>query len=92
MWDIICTKILDRASKADVGRHVDVCQSNNIPYTAKCACISDEDICDNVFTNSENSSNIDSSDNNSDLNSLYGLCIRTCYEFLFFQSYNIWFT
>ena len=28
-----------------------------------CACISDEDICDNVFTNSENSSNIDSSNN-----------------------------
>ena len=38
------------------------CLSNNIPCTEMCACKSDEDNCDNVFSNSGNSSNTDSSD------------------------------
>ena len=50
-----------RASKADVSRHVDGCQKT---FRAQmCAYKSDEDNCDNVFSNSGNSSNTDSSDN-----------------------------
>ena len=72
-----------RASKADVSRHVDVCQ---ISFLAQmCAYKSDEDKCDNVFSNSGNSSNTDSCDNkqlpNSNLLSRLGK--STYYGFLF---------
>ena len=49
------------ASKADVSRHVDVCQKTF--RAQRCVYKSDEDNCDNVFSNSGNSSNTDSSDN-----------------------------
>ena len=59
-----------------------------------CAYKSDEDNCDNVFSNSGNSSNTESSDNEQlpNLNLLSRLGISTYYGFFLLQSHKIWFT
>ena len=80
-----------QASKADISRHVDVCQ---ISFRAQSTYKSDEDNCDNVFSNSGNSSNTDSSDNEQlhNLNALSRLGILPITVFFLFQNHKIWFT
>ena len=96
--DILCTRILARIGQVLVRqKQISAVMSmsvKNIPCTEMCAYKSDEDNCDNAFSNySGNSSHTDSSDNEQlhNLNALSRLGISTYYVFLL-QSHKTWFT